>query len=65
MQIIDQAREEAEEGLLLERGSLFLVHVSKHQDKDRKNLGQVMNLRLVVVDAGCIPVVLDDVDDEP
>lgn len=62
MQIVEKAGEEAEEWLLLELSTLFLMHVRKNQDNNREDLGQVMDFSLLVVDAGCVSVILDDVN---
>ena len=64
MQVIEEAGEEAEERLLLEVRALFFVHVGKHDHEDGQDLRQVVDLRLVVVDAGRIAVILDDVHDQ-
>ena len=64
MQVIEQAGEEAEEGLLLELGALFLMHVRQNENDDGKDLREVVNLSLFIVDARRITVVLDDEDDQ-
>ena len=65
VKIINEAGEEPEEGLLLERRALFLVKIGKNEHEDRKNFGQIVNFGLIVVDARSIAVILDDVHDEP
>lgn len=65
VKIIDQAREKAEERLLLEVGALLFVRAGKNKDEDGQNLRQVMNFGLVIVDTRSISVILDDVNNEP
>lgn len=64
VQIIEQAGEEPEEGLLLEVGSLFFVHVCEYKHDDSQDLRHVVNFRLVVIDSRRVAVILDDVDNE-
>ena len=65
MQVIDEAREEPEEGLLLERRSLLLVEIGQNEYENRENFGQVVNLRLIVIDPRSIAMILYNVHDEP
>lgn len=64
MQVVDQTREKSEKRLLLERQALLLVQIGQNKHKNGQNLGQVVNLRLVIVDAGRVTVIFDDVDDQ-
>jgi hypothetical protein len=42
---------------------MFFVHV--HQNEEyQQNLGEIMNLRLVVVDSRSVAMILDDIDDQ-
>lgn len=64
MEVVNEAREEPEEWLLLEVDTLLFMHIGDDEDKDRQNLRQVMDLGMVVVNATRIPVVLDDECDQ-
>ena len=63
-EVAKEAREEPEERLLLEVGPELLVRVGENEDDDRKDLGHVVDLGLVVVGARRVGVVLDHEDDE-
>ena len=63
-EVAEEAREEPEERLLLEVGPELLVRVGEDEDDDRKDLGHVVYLGLVVVGARRVGVVLDHEDDE-
>jgi hypothetical protein len=65
MKVVKEAGEESEEGLGLELWTLLFVGVGENEDEDGENLGEVVHLRLLVVDTSSIAVVLDDIDDEP
>lgn len=64
MQVIDKTREESEEWFLLEHDPLVFVHIGQYKNKDGQNFREVVDFCLVIVDAGGVPVVLDDVDDQ-
>lgn len=63
VQIVDQAREEAEERLLRECG-LILMLAGENQDKYREDLLEIMYFGLIIVNTRSIAVILDYVDDE-
>ena len=64
VQVINQTREKAEKRLLRECGLSFML-ARQDEDKNRKDLLEIMNLCLIIVDSRSIAMILDDVDDEP
>ena len=65
VKVVEQDWEEAEERLLLEVQALLFVHVGKHEHDGGENLREIVDLSLIAVDAGCIPVARHDVHDQP
>lgn len=63
-EVAQQAREESEEGLLLEVRAEFFMRVGENEDDNREHLRHVVDLGLVIVGSGGIGVVLDHERDE-
>ena len=40
------------------------MHIGQYQDKDGQDLGEVVYLRLVVVNPRCVTVILNDIHDK-
>jgi hypothetical protein len=49
----------------LEENDWFFVHIRQNEDKYRQNLGEILNLCLVVVDSRSVVMILGDIDDQP
>ncbi len=64
MEIVEQAGEESEERLLLERRTLLLMVARKDEYNDGHNLRHIVHLGMMTVPSSRITVILDDIDDE-
>lgn len=65
VQVVEEAREEAEEGLLLKLGTLLLMRMGEHKDDDGQDLGQILDLNMVLSSRShCVTVVFDEQRDE-
>lgn len=64
MQVAEQTREEAEEWLLLEVGSEFLVRIGQDENNNREHFGHVVHFGFVIVGSGRIGMVFDHKHDQ-